>query len=895
MLVGLVVLGLLVGGIVAVGAASPGTATVVSAGLAHSGGLAVLDSGLVAFVVSEAGQGATDFNGDGDATDFVVHVLNPATGLSANTGLASGGFVVAAGSRVAFPVSEAMHGGTDFNGDGDTGDSVVHVFDPATGITLGTGLAFASNLRAVGDRVVFLVSESDQGGTDLNGDGDSFDPVLHGFDPVAGTSANSGLAGLFATAVGGRVAIDVHEGLQGGTDLNGDGDSTDTVVHVFDPVTGMVANSGLAWAGGFFVAVGDAVALEVSEADQGATDLNGDADSADSVAHFFNPTTGTAINSGFAVGFSGLSAVGSRAASTVPEAGQGAGDLNGDGDTGDDVVHLFDPVTGAATNLGLAFGGSGMAAVGDRLTFTVSEAGQGGADLNGDGDTGDEVVHAFDPATGAVANSRLAVGGFGLRALRDRVAFEVSESSQGASDFNGDGDSIDSVVHAFDPVTNTSANSRLAADVFAGLRQAGDQVAVAVPESGQGAGDLNGDGDTADVVVHVFDPIEAAALNLELAVDSSSPVFRASGRVGALSVPEASQGGADLSGDGDALDAVLHTVTLNTAPVAAADSAVVAEGATLVVNGVLDNDFDREGDAMTAIHVSGPAHGTVALEPDGSYVYVHDGSETTSDSFTYVAHDGSLPSDPAAVTITVTPVDDPHTVGLVDPSQGRWHLRNEGGEVISFFYGNPADLPFMGDWDCDGDETPGLFRTSDAFAYLRNSNTAGIADIRFFFGNPDDVPLAGDWNGDGCDTLSIYRPSEQRFYIINQLGENEGGLGQADFFFTFGNPGDKPVAGDWDGDGIDEVGLHRESTGFFYFRNTLTTGIADGEFFFGDPNDRFVAGDWGIVDSKDTPAVFRPSNTTMFFRHTLTAGVADSEFVFGESPWLPVAGTFGLG
>jgi hypothetical protein len=234
------------------------------------------------------------------------------------------------------------------------------------------------------------------------------------------------------------------------------------------------------------------------------------------------------------------------------------------------------------------------------------------------------------------------------------------------------------------------------------------------------------------------------------------------------------------------------------------------------------------------------------------------------------------------------------TVGLVDPTQGSWQLRNEAGAVTTFFYGNPGDIPFMGDWDCDGIDTPGLFRTSDAFAYLRNSNSQGIADIRFFFGNPSDIPLAGDFNGDGCDTLSIYRPSEARFYIVNMLGENEGGLGPADYSFLFGDLGDKPVVGDWDNDGIDEIGLHREATGFFYYRDTLTTGVADGQFFFGDPGDRFVAGDWGIVDGTDSPAVFRPSNTTFYFRHTLSEGNADSQLIFGESNWLPVAGTFGL-
>jgi streptogramin lyase len=241
-------------------------------------------------------------------------------------------------------------------------------------------------------------------------------------------------------------------------------------------------------------------------------------------------------------------------------------------------------------------------------------------------------------------------------------------------------------------------------------------------------------------------------------------------------------------------------------------------------------------------------------------------------------------------------VDSFDPVGLVDPSKGTWHLRDERGAETWFYYGNPGDVPFMGDWDCNGTDTPGLFRQSDAFAYLRNSNSQGIADIRFFFGNPSDIPLAGDFNGDGCDTLSIYRPSEARFYIMNKLGENEGGLGAAEYSFLFGNQGDKPVVGDWDGDGIDEIGLHRETTGFFYYRDTLTTGIADGQFYFGDPGDRFVSGDWGVIDGVDTPAVFRPSNTTFYFRYTLTQGNADAQFVWHGAgmDWLPVSGDFTL-
>ena len=231
-------------------------------------------------------------------------------------------------------------------------------------------------------------------------------------------------------------------------------------------------------------------------------------------------------------------------------------------------------------------------------------------------------------------------------------------------------------------------------------------------------------------------------------------------------------------------------------------------------------------------------------------------------------------------------------VGLVDPSTGIWHLRTRDGDPASFYFGNPGDFPIMGDWDCNGIDTPGLYRRSDGYVYLRNSNSQGVADIKFFFGNPGDMPLAGDFNGDGCDTVSIYRPSEARIYVINQLGSNDGGLGAAEYSYLFGNPGDKPFTGDFNNDGIDTVGLHRESTGFMYFRNTNTTGVAHYQFYFGDPGDRLVAGNW-LGNGEDYPAVYRPSNRTVYMRHSNTQGNADERYQWGEAPYIPVAGRFG--
>jgi len=336
--------------------------------------------------------------------------------------------------------------------------------------------------------------------------------------------------------------------------------------------------------------------------------------------------------------------------------------------------------------------------------------------------------------------------------------------------------------------------------------------------------------------------------------------------------------------------------SVNRPPIASNDGPYhMSNGRTLHGSSVLVNDSDPDGEDLVAELVTGPTQATsFSLAADGTFTYERSGPIPAIDTFTYRARDTrSGVSNVATVTIMI---GFPDSVGLVDPGTGMWHLITLGAGVSDFYYGNPGDYPFMGDWDCNGVDTPGLYRQSDGYVYLRNSNTQGSADLTFFFGNPGDVPLAGDFNGDGCDTVSIYRPSEARFYVINALGQDGGGLGAADFSFLFGDTGDKPVVGDWDGDAVDEIGLHRESTGFFYYRNSLTTGSADGQFYFGDPGDRLVAGDWGVVDGADTPGLFRPSDLTFYLRYTLTQGSADEESPWPDAGpgWLPVAGNFGV-
>lgn len=228
---------------------------------------------------------------------------------------------------------------------------------------------------------------------------------------------------------------------------------------------------------------------------------------------------------------------------------------------------------------------------------------------------------------------------------------------------------------------------------------------------------------------------------------------------------------------------------------------------------------------------------------------------------------------------------------LHNPTTGQWSYRNANGTLHTIYYGNPGDHAIFGDWNCDGTETPGLYRQSDGYVYLRNSNTQGNADISFYFGNPGDIPIVGDFNDDTCDTVSLYRPSQQRFYIINALGTEDKGLGAADYWYVFGNPGDVPFAGDWNGDGIDTPGLRRNSDGLVYLRNSNSQGNAEISFHLGNPGDHVFVGDWN-ANGKDSLGLYRPSNGTIYLRNALTGGVADITYQMGSSVHRPVAGKY---
>lgn len=137
----------------------------------------------------------------------------------------------------------------------------------------------------------------------------------------------------------------------------------------------------------------------------------------------------------------------------------------------------------------------------------------------------------------------------------------------------------------------------------------------------------------------------------------------------------------------------LPPVVINTAPEAMDDAVETLEDEAVIID-VLANDSDADGDALSAVVVDGPQHGTLLLNADGTFTYTPDADYNSNygpDGFTYRASDGVDESALASVEINVTPVNDaPRMVGELDlePLQAYQNVRID---ILSLYAPGPAD------------------------------------------------------------------------------------------------------------------------------------------------------------------------------------------------------------
>jgi serine protease AprX len=267
----------------------------------------------------------------------------------------------------------------------------------------------------------------------------------------------------------------------------------------------------------------------------------------------------------------------------------------------------------------------------------------------------------------------------------------------------------------------------------------GTTLVVAVP--GVLANDSDIEADALSSIL-VTAPVHASAFTLSAA--GSFSYTATSGYAGADSFSyKANDGKADSN-----VVSVTITVSLpsNAAPVAVADaySAVSGKALAVATPGVLNNDTDANGDVLTALLVSGPAHASAfALASNGSFSYTAVAGYAGGDAFSYKANDGTADSNVVGVTITVSqPVNSP-PVAVSDAASTR-----RGTAVTIKVLGNDYDpdgtlvagsvtvttKPLRGKVAVNSDGsvkyTPNSsFRGVDSFKYTVKDNAGAVSNV----------------------------------------------------------------------------------------------------------------------------------------------------------------------
>jgi hypothetical protein len=174
-----------------------------------------------------------------------------------------------------------------------------------------------------------------------------------------------------------------------------------------------------------------------------------------------------------------------------------------------------------------------------------------------------------------------------------------------------------------------------------------------------------------------------------------------------------------------------------------------------------------------------------------------------------------------------------------------------------------------------------VWRPSSGYWYVLGGT--GSQQTFYQWGQLDDKPVPGDYDGDGKTDFAVYRPSNYNWHIIlSSTGAYSG-------FVLGSSSGDLPAPADYDGDGKTDIAVFQSGSWTIRYSSTGSSVSAS----FGQANDKAVPADFD-GDGKADLAVWRVTNGSGYFHYKRSTqpGAASLSQQLGQTGDKPVVGDF---
>jgi hypothetical protein len=243
---------------------------------------------------------------------------------------------------------------------------------------------------------------------------------------------------------------------------------------------------------------------------------------------------------------------------------------------------------------------------------------------------------------------------------------------------------------------------------------------------------------------------------------------------------------------------------------------------------------------------------------------------------------------------------------VLDLNQSTYNY--SAGTTLTEFYGLAGDQPVAGDWLGTGVVSLGVFRQGSWYFDLNNDGQFEANEGPFLFGLPGDLAIVGDWTGSGSTKVGVFRCPVSGIcsWYLDAAVLNASALTpganlynpNTTLVYSFGLPGDQPVASTWSGTNVDQIGIFRcPAIGAPGVCSWIVDNVGDGNYrstdpvySFGLPGDIAVVGDWNDNNQRKRIGVFRGGTWILDVNGSNVYAPNDIQASFGLPGDKPVVG-----